>query len=147
VSGRKRHLAVDTLGLVLGVRVHPASDQDRYAVRPLLREVSLWFPRVRVVFADAAYAGRLVWWVAGFLGWVLAVVRRSDSWVAGVRGTGRGFEPLPKRWVVERTFAWLMRCRRLSRDYEQQTRNSETMIRLAMIGLMARRVTRPKSTS
>ena len=81
---------------------------------------------------DGAYAGRLERFAAGLGGWLLSIVKRGDA--------ARGFVVLPKRWVVERTFAWLGRYRRLSKDYEEQPRNSETMIRLAMINLMLHRL-------
>ena len=125
--------------MLLAVLVHSAAVQDRYGVRPLLKELSWWFPRLRVVFADGAYAGRLVTWVAGWYGWVLSIVRKG-------RAAPR-FVPLPKRWVVERTFAWLTRYRRLCRDYEQRTCNSETMVRLAMINLMLHRLAPERPTS
>ena len=84
------------------------------------------------LWADGGYAGRLVDWVREQAGWDLAIVKRSDDM--------RGFVVLPKRWIVERTFGWLGKCRRLSKDYEHQVESSEAMIRLAMIGLMTRRL-------
>ncbi len=123
---------VDTLGLVLAVVVHSAGVQDRDGARRVLRALLGWFPRLRTIFADAAYAGRLERFAAGLGGWLLAIVRKSPG--------QRTFVVLPRRWVVERTFAWLGRFRRLSKDYEEQTRNSETMIRLAMINVMVRRL-------
>lgn len=130
---------VDTLGLLLVVVVHAASVQDRDGARRVLRQLAGWFPRLLTIFADAAYAGRLERFAAGLGGWLLAVVRKAPG--------QRGFVVLPKRWVVERTFAWLGRFRRLSKDYEEQTRNSETMIRLAMISIMVRRLSPGVKTS
>ena len=91
--------------------------------------------RLRTIFADGMYEGSACVWTWA-LGWVMKIVKRGD----GRSPTPGGFEPLPKRWVVERTFAWLGRYRRLSKDYEYQTRNSETMIYLAMINLMIHRL-------
>ena len=129
---------VDTLGLILAVVVTAASVQDRdgalAVLARLLRPFDA-FPRLRVIWADGAYAGRLVALVERFkasLGWVLRTVKRADG--------AAGFVVLPKRWIVERTFAWLGRYRRLSKDYEEQPRNSQTMIRLAMINLMLHRL-------
>ncbi len=131
MTGRKRHIAVDTLGLILTVIVTSAAVQDRNGARMLFRKLVGWFPRLATLFADAAYAG-LERWAAGFGGWVLSVVRRRKG--------QKGFVVLPKRWIVERTFAWLGRYRRLSKDYEQYTPNSEAMIRVAMINLMLHRL-------
>ena len=130
---------VDTLGLVLAVVVHSAAVQDRDGARRVLRLLVGWFPRLLTIFADGAYAGRLERVAAGLGGWLLAIVRKAPG--------QRGFVVLPKRWVVERTFAWLGRFRRLSKDYEEQTRNSETMIRLAMISIMVRRLSPGVRTS
>ena len=138
MTGRKRHIVVDTLGLILAVVVHSAAVQDRDGGRRVLRALLGWFPRLLTIFADGAYAGRLERVAAGMGGWLLSIVRKTP---------GRGFVVLPKRWVVERTFAWLGRFRRLSKDYEEQTRNSETMIRLAMISIMLRRLSPDFRTS
>ncbi len=121
---------VDTLGLLLVVVVHAAGVQDRDGARRVLRQLAGWFPRLLTIFADGSYAGRLEAFAAGLGGWLLVIVRKVP---------GR-FVVLPKRWVVERTFAWLNRFRRLSKDYEEHPRNSETMIRLAMISIMLRRL-------
>jgi putative transposase len=91
-------------------------------------------PRMAKLWGDGAYAGQLVEWVRERCGWELEIVKRPDDM--------RGFVVLPKRWVVERTFAWLGKCRRLAKDYEHLTASSEALIRLAMIGLMARRLAR-----
>ena len=138
MSGRKRHIVVDTLGLLLAVVVHSAGVQDRDGARRVLRALLGWFPRLLTIFADGSYAGRLERFAAGLGGWMLAVVRKVPG--------QRTFVVLPRRWVVERTFAWLNRFRRLSKDYEEHTRNSETMVRLAMISVMLRRL-RPGMTT
>ena len=90
------------------------------------------YGRLQLIWADGGYAGALIEWVREFAGWVLEIVRRSDD--------VKGFKVLPHRWVVERTFGWLGRYRRLSKDYEELTRTSESMIYLAMINLMTRRL-------
>lgn len=137
VGGRKRHLLVDTLGLLLSVVVHAADVQDREGAKQVLEVLAHRFRRLRLVWADGGYAGQLVEWVRSLRQRDrvrLEVVKRSDE-VAG-------FAVLPKRWIVERTFAWLYRCRRLSKDYEYLTSTSETMIQVAMINLMLRRLAR-----
>lgn len=122
--------------MILGVVVHSAAVQDRDgALGVLAKLLSGAFPRLTLIWADGGYAGRLVKFVERWkrsLGWVLQIVKRTDDMA--------GFVVLPKRWIVERTFGWLGRYRRLSKDYEEQTRNSETMIRLAMINLMLHRL-------
>lgn len=136
VNGRKRHLLVDCLGLLLAVVVHPASVQDRDGARLLLARVQGGFPRLRRIWADGGYAGQLVDWVQATFGWVLDIVRRDPD--------TRGFQVLPRRWVVERTLAWLSRFRRLSKDYERLEQTEETLIYCAMIHLMVRRLARPQ---
>jgi len=110
VNGRKRHLLVDTLGLVLMVIVHAANVQDRDGAKWLLEKVKGRFPRLRLIWADGGYAGQFVDWVKTVCQRVLEIVKRSDE--------VPGFQVLPHRWVVERTFGWLGRYRRLSKDYE-----------------------------
>jgi putative transposase len=122
---------VDTLGLVLEQLVLTADVQDRDGARRL-RRLKGTLPRLRVICADGAYAGRLIPWVKEACGWLLQTVLRP----VGVKG----FVVRPKRWVVERTFAWLGRYRRLAKDYEYLPRNSDTMIHSAMIHLMSRRL-------
>ncbi len=135
VKGRKRHLVVDTLGLVLAVVVHSAALQDRAGAKLVLAALAAGgFPRLRLLWADGGYAGKLIDWVRATYGWVLAIVKRTDE--------VRGFRVLPRRWVVERTFAWRGRYRRLSKDYEYLTASSEAMIHLAMIHLMLVRLAR-----
>jgi len=123
---------VDTLGLVLAVVVHAASVQDRDGARLVLAKLLGHFPRLRLLWADGGYAGKLVDWVRDTCGWVLEIVKRSDDVT--------GFQVLPKRWIVERTFAWLGRYRRLSKDYEATTASGEAWVTIAMIHLMVRRL-------
>jgi len=134
VNGRKRHLLVDTLGLVLMVIVHAANIQDRDGAKLLLEKAKERFPRLRLIWADGGYAGKLVDWVKSVCHRVLEIVKRSDD--------VKGFQVLPHRWVVERTFGWLGRYRRLSKDYEELPESSEAMIYIAMIHLMVRRLGR-----
>jgi putative transposase len=131
VLGRKRHVLVDCLGLLLAVVVHPADVQDRDGAKRVLGAARRDFPTLRLIWADGGYAGALVDWVLATCGWVLQTVLRPAG--------AAGFVPLPRRWVVERTFAWLVSYRRLARDYEYRTDVSETMITIAMIHIMARR--------
>ena len=123
---------MDTLGLVLAVVVHAASVQDRDGAKLVLAKLLGRFPRLRLLWADGGYAGKLGDWVLETCGWVLEIVKRSDD-VAG-------FQVLPKRWIVERTFAWLGRYRRLSKDYEALPASGEAWITIAMIHLMVRRL-------
>jgi putative transposase len=111
--------------------VHPADVQDRDGAKFVLEKMTD-FPRLKRIWADGAYAGKLVDWAKELGEWVLEIVKRSDDAV--------GFEVLPHRWIVERTFAWLGRFRRLSKDYEALIETSEAMIRVAMIRLMIRRL-------
>ena len=135
VKGRKRHLAVDTLGLLLAVVVHSAALQDRTGAKLVLAALAAaGFPRLRLLWADGGYRGKLVAWAWERCGWLLQIVKRNDD--------VKGFQVLPRRWVVERTFAWLGRYRRLSKDYEYLTASSEAMIHVAMIHLMLVRLAR-----
>jgi putative transposase len=134
VNGRKRHIVVDTLGLLLTVLVHSADIQDCHGAPAVLWRLKGRFPRLQLIWADAGYAGKLVDWTRRICHWTLEIVRRRDE--------AQGFEVLPRRWVVERTFGWLGRYRRLSKDYEQLPQSSESMILLAMINLMTRRLAR-----
>jgi putative transposase len=131
VSGRKRHLVVDTLGLLLAVVVTAANVSDVAGGRLVLSRAVDWAPRLRLLWADQAYAGLVAWAQAAF-GWAVTLVRKL---------TGQHtFVVLPRRWVVERSFAWLGRYRRLSKDYERVPRVSETFIQLAMIQLLLHRL-------
>jgi putative transposase len=134
VKGRKRHILVDTLGLLIAVVVTSAGVQDYHGAKPVLGAVRGRCPRLEVVWADGIYEKQwLIEGVRSECGWDLRVIKRSDE-------VKKGFERLPKRWVVERTFGWLGRYRRLSKDYEVLTGTSEAMIRMAMIHVMVRRL-------
>jgi len=131
--GRKRHLLVDTLGLIWNVCVHAASVQDWEGAKRVLEPVLRRCRRLKVIFADSAYGKKgLPEWVKQFGRKVLQTVLRPVC--------GKGFVALPKRWIVERTFGWLSHFRRLSKDYEYQPDTSETMILIAMIDLMSKRL-------
>lgn len=134
ITGRKRHLIVDTLGMELAVVVHGAYWQDHDgACFPLMKLRKL--RRLKVIFADSAYArNELPEWVSETFGWLLQTILRPVE--------AQGFVVLPKRWIVERTFAWISRCRRNSKDYERTTESSEAMIYITMIALMSRRLAR-----
>ena len=132
VNGRKRHIIVDTIGLLLAVVVHAANLQDRDGAKQVFRQLKGKFPRLELIWADGGYSGQLVDWVFQFSKWILAIVNRPKD--------QKGFVVLPRRWVVERTFAWLGRYRRLSKDYERLTDTSENMIKIAMIHLMLKRL-------
>jgi putative transposase len=133
VKGRKRHILVDTLGLLIAVVVTPANVQDYHGARPVLNKVKDRCPRLKVVWVDGIYEKAwLITWARTECGRELQVIKRTDN--------TKGFVLLPKRWVVERTFAWLGRYRRLSKDYERSTETSEAMIQMAMIHIMLRRL-------
>jgi len=146
LSGRKRHLLVDTLGFVVKALVHPADLQDRASAPRLLLTVADTLPRLELIWADSAYVGPLQTWVWQTLGWRLQIVERPGGrgqWLpAGQELPVRapGFQLLPRRWVVERTFAWIGRNRRMSKDYEFLPATSEAWIYLSMIRLMLKRL-------
>lgn len=138
VTGRKRHLAVDTLGLILALVVHGADWQDHDGACLVLMRLKDRFRRLKVIFADSAYGRNdLPEWVRTTFGWILQTVLRP----VGVKD----FVVLPKRWIVERTFGWLGKYRRHSKDYERNPASSEAMIYIAMIDLMSRRLERANS--
>jgi len=138
VNGRKRHIAVDTTGLVLAVVITAASVQDRDGARPLLWNLHRACTKVLLVWADAGYnAGKLATWAAA-LNMTLQIVAKRDPHV---------FQILPRRWVVERTFAWISKHRRTIRDYESLPASHEAMILWAMIALMTRRLTQAADLS
>lgn len=134
INGRKRHLLVDTLGLVLGVAVTPASTTERDGAQLLLKPVLEWFTWLRLLWVDGGYTGpAFAQWVKTIRpGLKVEVVKRSDD--------VKGFKVLPRRWVVERTFGWLMRHRRLVRDYETTESSAEAWIYIAMIRIQLRRL-------
>jgi transposase len=133
VAGRKRHLLTDTLGLLLAVVVHPADVQDRDGAEPLLRRARRLFPFVERLIGDAGYQGPKMAAAVQRTGtWKIEIVRRCDR---------HRFVVLPKRWIVERTIAWISRNRRLARDFERHARIAAAFVRPAMIRLMLRRLT------
>ena len=145
MSGRKRHILVDTTGLVLKVVVHPASVQDREGAKLLLTGLGARFPRLAKLWVDAAYQGPCATWIAETLDWAVEVVRKPPKriwWPEDQEPPERprGFQVLPRRWVVERTFAWIGRNRRLSKDYEVLPTTEEAWIYLAMSRLMTVRL-------
>jgi putative transposase len=136
INGRKRHILVDTIGLILLVMVLPANIQDRDGARQLLAAFFGQSPprRLKHIWADGGYAGTLIDWAKQLWRCVIEIVKRGDL---------HTFKVLPRRWVVERTFGWLGRYRRLNRDYERQAHPGEMMVYLAMIRLMLARLGRP----
>ena len=135
MNGRKRHILVDTMGLLVRVVVHAANVQDRDGAKWVmaLAERDRLTARLQRIWADGASAGQLVDWVREQYGWCLNIVRRTDG--------EPGFEVLPHRWIVERTFGWFGRYRRLSKDYEYYTGVAEAFIYVAMIHIFLRRLT------
>jgi transposase len=134
INGRKRHIAVDVMGLPLTVLVTAASSQDRDAAKPLLWNLRKAFPSVKLAWADGGYAGKLITWAATALKLTLAIVKRPDDL--------HTFKVLPRRWVVERTLAWITRHRRTVRDYERLPAHHETYVYWSMIIVMTRRLAR-----
>ncbi|WP_246872713.1 IS5 family transposase [Rhodococcus sp. DMU1] len=134
INGRKRHIAVDTNGLLLAVVVTVAGIEDRDARLRLLASLRARFSTISLVWADGGYAGRFVTWAKNVLALVVEVVKRTDD--------ATGFTVLPRRWVVERTFAWISKHRRCVRDYETRPDHHEAMVHIAMIVTMSRRLAR-----
>lgn len=134
IEGRKRHIAVDVMGLVLCIVVTAASVQDRDGARPLLWKLAAGYRAVTMTWADGGYAGKLVTWAAGTLRRTLQIVKRPDDL--------HTFKVLPRRWVVERTFGWIMKHRRCVRDYERLPGHHETYLYWSMIHIMAARIAR-----
>jgi putative transposase len=138
IKGRKRHIIVDVMGLLLAVMVHGAGIQERRGLKFLLFKIRHQFPLLKLIWADGGYDGQpLQKWMKRWFDRIIQVVKRNEDVI--------GFEVLPRRWVVERTFAWFGRYRRLSKDYEYLPSSSETMLYVAMINIMLRRLTRNKS--
>ncbi len=135
IKGRKRHIVVDTLGLMVGLVVHDAGVQDRDGAPFVLSAIRRRWPWLRYVFADGGYAGTKLRKALRAIGdWRIEIIRRSDK--------ADGFEVLPRRWVVERTFAWLGRCRRLAKDWERSIASSEAWTTVAHIRMLTRRLAR-----
>lgn len=132
IKGRKRHIMVDVMGLLLCVVVHSAGVQDRDGAKLVFIRFFQHFSNITINWADGGYAGKLVDWVQYVCRLTLEIIKRPANM--------EGFKVLPRRWVVERTFAWLGRYRRLSKDYERLTETSECLIYVAMVRLMTRRL-------
>jgi putative transposase len=133
VQGRKRHIVTDTMGFILAIVVHSADLQDREGARLVLQELRFKFPRLRKILADGGYTGeQLAQWMVQVTGWILEIVAK----VAGIGG----FNVIPQRWVVERTFGWFNFNRRLAKDYEINTECSTAFIHLTMCRIMLNRV-------
>ena len=131
IKGRKRHIVTDTVGLLVGVVVHGADVQDRNGAPDVLKSIAGTYPLLRHIFADGGYAGPKLRGALEKIGrWTIQIVKRSDA--------VQGFEVIPRRWVVERTFAWLGRCRRMAKDWEKTIVSAEAWLLIAHI----RRVTR-----
>ena len=135
MKGRKRHIIVDTIGLMVGLVIHSAAIQDRDGASAVLKAIRHRWPWLRHVFADGGYAGpKLRSALAGLGDRTIEIVKRTD--------TAEGFEVLPRRWVVERTFAWLGRCRRLAKDWEKSIASAEAWVMIAHIRIVTRRLAR-----
>jgi len=135
INGRKRHIVTDTEGHLVGVHVHAADIQDRDGAPDLLASIRSLYPWLRHIFADGGYAGDKLRAAMATLGqWTFEIIKRSDA--------AKGFELLPRRWVVERTFAWLGRCRRLAKDFEASVESAVAWILIAHIRRLARRLAR-----
>jgi transposase len=135
IKGRKRHIVTDTLGFMVGLVVHSAGIQDRDGAPEVLKSIRETYPDLRHIFADGGYAGpKLRDALEGAGNWTIQIVKRSDN--------ADGFEVIPRRWVVERTFAWLNRCRRLAKDWEKSIASAEAWIFIAHIRTLTRRIAR-----
>lgn len=135
VKGRKRHILTETCGFLIFILVHAADIQDRDGAVDVLAAVRTRFPWLRHVFADGGYAGdKLRSALVGMGKWTIDIIKRSDK--------AKGFEVLPRRWVVERTFAWLGRCRRLAKDWERSIASSTAWALIASIRMLTRRTAR-----
>ena len=135
MKGRKRHILTDTCGFLVFILVHTADIQDRDGAVDVLAVVRQRFPWLRHIFADGGYAGDKLRNALVDMGkWTIEVIKRSD--------TAKGFEVLPRRWVVERTFAWLGRCRRLAKDWETTIASSTAWAHIASIRILTRRTAR-----
>ena len=124
---------MDTEGLLLEVVVHPANIQDRDGAKLVFEKAMVKYPDLKLIWADGGYRGKLIEWTKDNCDWQLEIVKRSDDKSV--------FEVLPKRWIVERTYGWLNKYRRLSKDYEAKPETTEMLIKIAMIQLMLNRLT------
>ena len=135
IKGRKRHIITDTIGLLIGFIIHSAGIQDRDGAVDVLKSIYHSHPKLRHVFADGGYAGPKLREALEQMGcWTIEILKRSDKAV--------GFELVPRRWVVERTFAWLGRCRRLAKDWEKSIASAESWLLIAHIRMVTRRLAR-----
>lgn len=135
IKGRKRHIVTDTTGLLVGFAVHGADIQDRDGAPDLLESISTTYPLLRHIFADGGYAGPKLKRALEKIGrWTLEIVKRSDM--------AKGFEIIPRRWVVERTFAWLGRCRRMAKDWEKTIASAEAWLLISHIRRVVRLLAR-----
>jgi transposase len=135
IKGRKRHIVTDTAGHLVGLQVHPADIQDRDGAVGVLASIRSLYPWLRHIFADGGYAGdKLRSAMTAFGQWTFEIIKRSD--------TAQGFEVLPRRWVIERTFAWLGRCRRLAKDFETTIASAVAWVLVAHIRNVSRRLAR-----
>jgi putative transposase len=139
INGRKRHIVVDTCDLLLVVLVTGAHVQDRDAARLLLWALRGTFPTVRLLWADGGYSGQLVAWAVTILGLTVEIVRELTGQI--------GFQVLPRRWVAERTFSWINRCRRTVRDYERLPAHHAAMVHWTIVIIMTRRLARHRRTT
>lgn len=136
IKGRKRHIVTDTQGHLVGLVVHPADIQDRDGGVLVLASIRFLYPWLRHIFADGGYAGAKLRAALKRMGqWTVEIIKRSD--------TAKGFEVLPRRWVVERTFAWLGRCRRLAKDFEATIASAVAWVLVAHIRTLTRKLARP----
>jgi putative transposase len=134
INGRKRHILVDSIGLLLMVVVHVGNLQDRDGAKLVFNKARFLFPTLKLIWADGGYAGKLIEWVFSSCAFVLQIVKRNANTA--------GFYVLPRRWVVERTFGWFMKYRRMCRDYEYYEQASEAVVYACMIHIMLRRLAR-----
>lgn len=135
IKGIKRHVIVDVLGLLIGIIVHSAAIQDRDGAKLLLLRVKGRLPKVKLIWADGGYTGKLIKWVEDETSWTLEIVKRNEL---------HTFKVLPKRWIVERTFGWLSYWRIMNRHHERKYDSAENIIRIAMIKNMLRFLTMEK---
>jgi len=132
INGRKRHIVTDTLGLLIVVMVTSAAVQDRDGGRLVIERAKMKMPSLVLIWADGGYAGKLIAFAYHYFRIIVQLIKRSDK--------ATGFTILPRRWVIERTNSWLMRTRRLARDYERRPDHAEAMVKWTMIALMTRRL-------